>query len=113
MTRVTSSGRAISLLPFGIVGLVGRSIARSSGLIRWPGSAGHHKPEQERSRYLAGFAARMSLILLRFSVAFGSAQDRATPPPLRFTHGKADPAQLLPARKMKRPLGGAGVRHVA
>ena len=113
MTRVTSSGRAISLLPFGIAARLGRSIARSDALIRWAGSAGLRKPEQERSRYLAGFAARMSLILLRFSVALGSTQDRANPPPLRFAHRKADPAQLLPARKMKRPLGGAGVRHVA
>lgn len=113
MTPFAANGRAISLLPFGIAGLVGRSIARSSELIRWPGAAERHKPEQERSRYLAGFNVRMSLILLRFFVSLGSAQDRATPPPLRFVRGKADPAQLLPARKMKRPLGGSGVRHVA
>ena len=100
--------RSNRLLPFGRSGVLADCFSRSGAPIRWPASAGHHKAERERSQPMRGFVRRKRLIPLAFCVLPGSGRVTMPPPPLRFSQAEGDGPQLLPARKMGDPQGGAG-----
>lgn len=108
-----SSGRANSLLPFGIASALAGRVARSSALIRWARPALPHKAERKGSWAYGMPALRKCLIGLGFFGVTGAGRDDAPPPPLRFVQPRRQPAELLAARKMGSFSGGSGRGYVA
>lgn len=108
MTAFPLRWRSNRLLPFGHSGALAGCVARSGAPIRWPASAEHHKAERERSQPRHGFVRRKRLIARDFCVLAGSGRVTMPPPPLRFSQAEGEGPQLLPARKMGDPQGGAG-----
>lgn len=100
--------RSNRLLPFGHTGVLAGCVARSTAPIRWAASSEHHKAERERSQPVRGFVRRKRLIAQAFCVLAGSGRVTMPPPPLRFSQAEVEGPQLLPARKMGDPKGGAG-----
>lgn len=79
--------------------------------IRWRGSAGLHKAEQNRSHARRDRCFRKSLIRIGLRVASGSGRVMGGRPPFDSCWPKAGAPSCWALEKMEGPQGGAGGRH--